>query len=165
MKRFKKIIKYLGIVILLLIFFRGFLYRMSINYSTVRSRENISLTDEKLILQINEQIENKILNIEQIIKLSNSITSEQLNFTFGKASANPNALSELEKANCIGYSALFNSIGNYIIRKQNVADQYAFVHLIGKLDVFGYDIHSLFDSPFFKDHDFNEIQYLSLIHI
>jgi len=67
-------------------------------------------------------------------------------------------VSELKKANCIGYSALFNSIGNYLIRKQNLSDKFEFSHLVGKLNVFGFNIHNLFNSPFFRDHDFNEIK-------
>ncbi|WP_324027669.1 hypothetical protein QSV08_06900 [Maribacter sp. BPC-D8] len=115
------------------------------------------MTDQNLIKEINVQTENKTLSIEEIIKLSNKITSEKLKFTFNKVSSNPNLVSELKKANCIGYSSLFNSIGNYIIRKQKLTDQYEFIHLIGKLDFFGFNIHKLFNTPFFKNHDFNEI--------
>ena len=75
-----------------------------------------------------------------------------------KVSSNQNLISEMKKANCIGYSSLFNSIGNYIIRKQKLTDKYEFIHLIGELDFFGFNIHNLFDSLFFKDHDFNEIK-------
>ncbi|WP_139062408.1 hypothetical protein [Aquimarina megaterium] len=116
------------------------------------------MTDKNLIEKINEQTENKTLSIEEIIELSNRMTSEELNFTFDKISSNPNLVSELKKANCIGYSSLFNSIGNYIIGKQKLTDKYEFKHLVGKLDFFGLDIHKLFNSPFFKDHDFNEIK-------
>ncbi len=158
MSRFKKIIKYIGIIIILLILFRGFLYRTLVNYSKIEIRNNIELTDKNLIEKINEQTENKTLSIEEIIELSNRMTSEELNFTFDKISSNPNLVSELKKANCIGYSSLFNSIGNYIIGKQKLTDKYEFKHLVGKLDFFGLDIHKLFNSPFFKDHDFNEIK-------
>ena len=153
-----KIIKYFGIFIILLILFRGFLYRTLVNYSKVNVRNNITLTNKNLIQEIDKRTNGKILSIEEITKLSNSITSEKLNFTFGKISNNPNNAAELKKANCIGYSALFNSIGNYIIVKQNMTNKYEFNHLVGRLDVFGLDIHSLFDSPFFRDHDFNEIR-------
>lgn len=159
MKRFKKIIKYIGIIIILLILFRGFLYRISIHYSKVGIRNKIRLTDKNLIKEINAQIENKTLSIEEILKVSNRITSKKLDFTFDQVSSNPNLVSELKKANCIGYASLFNSIGNYIIEKQKMTDKYEFIHLVGKLDVFGYNVHKLINSPFFKDHDFNEIKY------
>ena len=158
MSKFKKIIKYFGIIIILLILFRGFLYRTSVNYSKVAIRNNITLTDKKLIKEIDKQTEGKILSIKEIIKLSNKITSEKLHFTIDNISSNPNLVSELKKANCIGYSSLFNSIGNYITGKQKLTDKYEFIHLVGKLDVFGFNVHNIFKSPFFKDHDFNEIK-------
>lgn len=157
MRRFKRIITYFAILVILTILFRGFIYRISVNYTQVKIRSNITLTDNKLIKEIDEKTENKVLNINEIIELSNQITSEKLDFTFNKVSSNPNVASELKKANCIGYSSLFNSIGNYIIKKQKMTDKYEFIHLVGKLDVFGFNIHNLFNSPFFKDHDFNQI--------
>jgi len=158
MNRFKKIIKYLGIIIILTILFRGFLYRTSVNYLKIKIRPNIKLIDKKLIEEINEQTENRTLSIEEIIKLSNRITSKNLDFTFDKTSNNPNVIYELKQANCIGYSSLFNSIGNHIIRKQKLTDKYEFVHLVGKLNVFGFNVHNFINSPFFRDHDYNEIK-------
>ncbi|PCJ65287.1 MAG: hypothetical protein COA58_10540 [Bacteroidetes bacterium] len=158
MNSLKKVIKYFGILIILLILFRGFLYRALVNYSKVGARNHITLTDKNLITEIDTQTDERKLSIEEIISLSNKITSERLSFTFNKTSSNPNVVSELKKANCIGYSALFNSIGNYMIRKQELGDNYEFNHLVGELDFLGINIHSLFNSPFFKDHDFNEIR-------
>jgi hypothetical protein len=68
---------------------------------------------------------------------------------------------ESHKANCVGYAALFCSIGHYIIKKQNLESKYQFKHHIGKLDLFGYDLHSAFNSSYFKDHDYNEVIDLS----
>ncbi len=158
MNRLRKYIKYFGILLVLLTVFRGFLYRVSVTYSKVAIRNNITLTDKKIINEIDKHIEGKILSIEDIIKLSNKITSKKLQFTFDKVSSDPNTVAELQKANCIGYSSLFNSIGNYILNKKNLTDRYEFIHLVGKLDFFGVDLHALFNSPFFKDHDFNEIK-------
>jgi len=158
MRKSKKIIKYFGIITIMIILFRGFIYRTSVNYSKIDIRNNILLTDKKLIDEINKQTENKTLSIAEIVKLSNRITSKKLEFTFNKVPSSSNSVAELEKANCIGYSSLFNSIGNYVIGKQKMTDKYEFIHLVGKLDVFGFDIHTLFNRPFFKDHDFNEIR-------
>ena len=110
--KLKKTIKYFGIFIFLIMLLRGFLYRISINYLEVCTRNNITLTDKKLINEIDNRTSDKILRIEEIIELSNKITSEKLDFTFNKVSSNPNLAYELEKANCIGYSSLFNSIVN-----------------------------------------------------
>ncbi|MCL5246605.1 hypothetical protein M4I21_12340 [Cellulophaga sp. 20_2_10] len=159
MRRLKKIISYIGIIALLLILFRGFIYRKSVHYTQVKTRNNISLTNKTLTKSIDKELKNKILNIDEIIELSNQITSKKLSFTFGKASSNPNLVHGVTKANCIGYSALFNSIGNYIIAKQKMTDTYEFEHLVAKLDFFGIDVHKAFNSPFFKDHDYNEVKF------
>ena len=157
MKRLKNSIKYLAIIILLIIPFRGFLFRTSVNYSEIDHRKNVELTDKKLIAEINNQTKGKVLNIEEIIELSNEITSDNLAFSLHRVSSNANAVYISKKANCIGYSSLFNSIGTYMLQQQQQTDTYEFIHLVGALDVLGFNIHNLFDNPFFKDHDYNEI--------
>lgn len=157
MKRIKKFVKYFGLFLLLLFLFRGFIYRISVNYSKVAVRDNVTLRDKSLINKIEMRTKGSFLDIEEIIDLSNELTSKELSFTFNKVSNNTN--SGLKKANCIGYSSLFNSIGNFIIEKQELKDKYEFIHLVGEIDLFGFNIHGLFNSPFFADHDFNEIQF------
>ncbi|WP_158973634.1 hypothetical protein [Cellulophaga sp. L1A9] len=159
MNRFKKIIKYLSLLILLLILSRGVLFRTLVKYSEVDRRKNSVLTDKNLIAEINYQTEGKVLNIEEIIALSNEITSDTLAFSLNKVSSNANSVYTSKKANCIGYSSLFNSVGNYILAEQKLTDSYEFIHLVGALNVLGFNIHNLFDNPFFKDHDYNEIKY------
>ena len=110
-----------------------------------------------MIQEIRNEIEGKTLSIDEIIKLSNEKTSEHLEFTFNIVSSNPNSVFEMKKANCIGYSSLFNSIGNYIVRRQNLTSKYEFRHLVGELDFFGFSVHKLFNNTFYKNHDFNEI--------
>jgi len=73
-------------------------------------------------------------------------------------SNNPNKVWSDKKANCIGYSALFNSIVNHLIVQQDQERLYKARHLKGQLYFLGINVHPLFDSPFFKDHDFNEIE-------
>lgn len=158
MKWVNKIFKYVIIIIVLLILCRGFIYKLLVNYSVINFRDNIVLIDDILIEEIDKKTNNKLLSIEDIIEISKDLTSEKLKFTFNKTSSNPNKISTLNKANCIGYASLFNSIGNYLINKNELDTKYEFNHLVGKLDVLGHDIHTLFNSPFFKDHDFNEIK-------
>ncbi len=157
MKRIVRYIKIVVTVVLLLLLFRGFVYRKLINYREIGKRDNIELNNNILTKIIDKKIEQRELNIDEIIKKSNEITSKELSFTFNKVSSNPNKILMIKKANCIGYSSLFNSIGNYIIQKQDLTEKYEFIHLIGKLDFLGYDIHKLFNSPFFRNHDYNEI--------
>jgi len=157
MKRLKKIIKYIGLLILLLFFARRFIYQSLMNYVMIDVRQNVTLIDKKLLNEIDKKTPNKTMNIEDIINLSNEITSQKLSFTFNKVSNNPNKIYKTGKANCKGYSSLFNSIGNYLVSKQKLADKYEFRHLYGKIDILGMNIHKFSTSPFFKFHDYNVI--------
>jgi len=65
----KKIIKYFVILIILLILFRGFLYRTFVNYSKVNIRNNITLTNKNLIKEIDKQTDGKVLSLEEVINL------------------------------------------------------------------------------------------------
>ena len=70
---------------------------------------------------------------------------------------NPNDLNSNAKTNCIGYSALFNSLANHIFENQNLNDRFRSRHFVAKIYLFGIDIHQYFNSDFFRDHDINEI--------
>ena len=83
-----------------------------------------------------------------------------MSFSTGKVSGNPNEVLKEGKANCIGYSALFSSIIDFLIDKQNDRDKIRTKHLIGKIEFFGVDIHQFSEHPFFRDHDFNSIENL-----
>ena len=147
----------IGLILLCLFLSKGIIYRSFVKYSVYGKRKSVILTDKRIIGKIDKQINSKVLTLNQIITVSRKITNEELRFTPKKASSNPNILLGIGKANCIGYSALFNSIGIYIIKSQKQTDVYKMNHIVGKLYFLGFDIHRLFSSPFFKDHDFNEI--------
>ncbi len=154
----KNKVRFLVVLVMLLFFFRGSIYRFFITYKKTAVRETVVLTNKELIKRIDIEIKEKKRTIEEVIELSNKITSDVLSFTFAKVSGNSNAVLKEEKANCIGYASLFNSICNYIIIKQKLTNQYKCVHLVGELDFLGFDIHHVFNNPFFKDHDFNQIE-------
>ena len=51
---------------------------------------------------------------------------------------------EIGKANCIGYSALFNAVAHYIIKETKAEDRYQAKHLVGRIHFLGVDLHLLF---------------------
>lgn len=150
----------MGIGLLVLVLFRGTIFRNTINYNKIGTRTTISISNQILIDKIESRSANRNLNIKQIIQIAKSVTIEELSFSGNQVSNDPNVIIQTKKANCIGYAALFNSIADYLIVKNNLSDQIEVKHLIGQLDFFGLDLHQFFDSPFFKDHDFNSIQHL-----
>ncbi len=156
----KKILKILGISILIIVLFRGWIYRLTVNYTKVGERETIKLTDEKLIAEIKDETENRALSLIEIVEISKKITNRKLSFTSKNVSKNPSELIKTGKANCVGYSAMFNSITDYLINREEKAGMLETKHLIGRMDFLGLDLHPFFDSPFFRDHDYNQIKNL-----
>ncbi|HHB52226.1 MAG TPA: hypothetical protein ENK75_04175 [Saprospiraceae bacterium] len=153
----KKTLKIIGISILILILFRGIIYRLAINYSEIGNRQEIKVTNKKLIDKIVKKSKDRKIDLREIAEIADEITKSELEFTTNRASNNPNELIDANQANCIGYSAMFNSIANYLIRKNGLQNEIEAEHKIGELDLFGINLHQFFDSPFFRDHDFNEI--------
>jgi len=139
----------------LLFILRGVLFRYLINYNVVSSRAAIEISNQRLIDKINAKSIDKTIDLETLTCIANAITCEMLSFTNGKASANPNQLLQTQRANCVGYAAMLNSIANYLIQKHQLP--FASKHQVAKLDLLGLDLHQFFNSSFFKDHDFNEI--------
>ena len=124
-------------------------------YKSVGLRPNYLAKDKNLIDYIeantNEQTDP---DIKQIVKLSLSITSKQLNFTFNNNDKDPNKLITSKTAHCIGYASFFATTCNYLLKKNNLDNRWTAKTQKGHLNFFGEDIHPYFTAPFLKDHDF-----------
>lgn len=153
----KKTLKIIGISILILVLFKGIIFRLIVKYNEIGSRKEIEIKNNSLLKKIEAESSNKTIDLSTIIDIAREITTEELSFTTYQASNNPNKLVNTNRANCVGYSAMFNSITNYLIRKNNLHAEIEAEHKIGQLELFGINLHNYFNSPFFKDHDFNEI--------
>jgi len=154
----KKFLKIIGILILIIVLFREIIYRLAINYRTIGIRTEIEITNKELIKLIETKSKDREVDFKEILKIADEITIEELKFTIDRASNNPNELINTKKANCIGYSAMYNSITNYLIKQNRLQDKIEARHKIGQLDLFGINLHQFFENSFFKDHDFNEIE-------
>jgi hypothetical protein len=159
MKFVKRAILSILILHMVGILFRGWLYRHLITYHSVGPRTIYPATDAKLIDFINANLEGQtVVDIKQIIKLSLSITSTQLSFTSGQNEVDPNKLIRSRTAHCVGYASFFATTCNYLLDQYNLADSWQAKPHAGQLYFLGNNIHSYFNSPFFKDHDFVTIE-------
>ncbi len=154
----KKPLKIIGISILALLLFRGFFYRLLIKYNEIGTRAEIEIINGDLIERIESKSSNRKIDLKEIAEIADEITNEELSFATNLVSNDPNELIHLNRANCIGYSSMFNAIANYLIRKNNLQKVLESRHLIGQLHFLGINIHPFFDSPFFSDHDFNVLK-------
>lgn len=170
MKKFKKTFQILALLIVLVIIFRAWIFKKSISYTPIGERNTILLVDKKIIQELESEIriqletKNAKLSIKEIIKFAQIKTSEKLYFSKTKTARDPNIIIKEGKANCVGYAALFNSIAQFMLKSQQLEQQYQVNHLVGKIDLWGVDLHQLFDASFFKDHDYNEIINLETGH-
>lgn len=159
MKIIKRILLTLLVLTTVGILFRGWFYRHLVTYKSVGHRTNYSATDNKLVDYINVNTEEQTdPEIEQIIKLGLSITSDQLNFTANKNDTDPNKLMTSKTAHCVGYASFFATTCNHLLDKYNLADTWTAKPQIGQLYFLGTNIHKYFNSSFFKDHDFVTIE-------
>jgi len=155
----KKFLVVIAILVVSLFLFKGWLFRLCVSYQDLGGRPTVKLTDLTLKAEL-DQLE-PVTDLEGLVEAADDITTDQLYFVFRKAPHNPNQLMQAKAANCIGYSAMFNTIANYLIRKNNLEDRFEAKHRIGKLYLFGINLHRFFSSSFFKDHDYNEVKDLS----
>jgi len=135
---------------------RGEIYRLMAMYEPINQREAIIISNSELKSELSTIHSNK-LSFEQLIETALSITNERLSFNSKSGSNNPNIVYNTQEANCVGYSALYNSVIKQLIVMQGHSSKYEAKHLVAKIHFFGYDIHKLIDRPFFKDHDYNLI--------
>lgn len=144
---------------LLIIVFRGWLYRELITYRSIGQRTNYSITNKKLAdyITTNTDKQNNT-DAKEIIKQALSITSQQLNFTVAKNDNDPNKLINSKTAHCVGYAAFFSTTCNYLLQKNDLAGNWVARPQIGQLYLLGINVHPYFHSSFFKDHDFDIIE-------
>ena len=153
----KKIFKIITVFVLIIILFRGIIYRTLIKYNEIGTRNEVRLTNANLKAIIKSKSINTKMDLKNILKIANEITNEELKFTWEKSTNNPNEVIATHKANCVGYSAMFNSVVNYLIRENALQDKIEAKHKIAHLELIGINVHNHFKSSFFKDHDFNEV--------
>jgi len=142
------------ILLTILLFFRGWLYRSLVTYKSIGQRQSFMPKDKNLISYIEANTEgNKKTDIKDIIELGLASTSKHLNYSISPKTNDPNKLIYSKTAHCIGYSTFFATTCNYLLEKYNLDKNWKAKPQIGQLYIFKANIHQYINSPFFKDHD------------
>lgn len=157
MNKAKKILLIFGISILMMFVFRGSIFRLVVKYHDIGTRSEFQVLNGDLISKIDSKSASREIGFEEVVEIALEIANDELSFTTGRASNNPNELVITQRANCIGYAAMFNSVANYLINKNQLQGEIKVVHKIGQLYFFGINLHQFFESSFFRDHDYNEV--------
>jgi len=141
------------------ILFRGWIYRHLITYRSVGQRPAYLVTNSKLAVFIDMNMDKKkYLDIKDIIKIGLSATSCHLNYTTTQNDIDPNKLIDSRTAHCVGYASFFATTCNYLIKKNDLGEQWNVTPQIGQLYFMGVNINKCVNTPFFKDHDFVTIE-------
>lgn len=80
-------------------------------------------------------------------------TAEALSFTTGRVRNDAASALRTGKANCIGYSAVFKDRCEEKLARAGLSDEWRVRHMRGSLHCGSFNMHRLFSSPFWKDHD------------
>ncbi|MCG8330209.1 MAG: hypothetical protein MI974_21095 [Chitinophagales bacterium] len=140
---------------LILFLFRGSIYRSIIVYHPLGTREVYPLQDSTILKKI--PLNSSIGDIDRNMSIAQKFTNKYLSFSFGNAPFLPEDVFHQQEANCVGYAALYSATLVYLNENGSLTESYEVRHLYGQLYFMGFDLHRLFKSPFFKDHDYVEI--------
>ena len=151
----KKMLKIMAGLLLVLILFRGPIYRLSFVYHPIGSQEEIKITNQELLDIIELEYRNTEIDWQSISNIAHRITIKTLHFSTAEVSTNPNDLVQTSVTNCIGYAAMFNSIANYLINAKKLEDQMKAFHIRAHIYFLGINLHQYLDHPFLANHDIN----------
>ncbi len=148
--------KIINIIIGLLICICGGLCLISkIKFNKDRDRNIINCTITSDLKSQVAQISNNSDTPQDIIKKCSNVACETLSFTAKNDIQNG-------KANCVGYAQLTSTLINHAFQIKNLS--YHAKPVVGKVYLFGIDLNNISQKilppkhrPFFKDHDFVEI--------
>lgn len=93
------------------------------------------------------------MDLDLAIDAALDTTAVRLHFSTGAVSNDPRKLGQGSPANCIGYAALCAALLKGQLETAGLGGRYVVEPVIGKLYVGDHDLHVLFKSPFWKDHD------------
>lgn len=153
----KRTIRATLLTTLLVVAFRGQLFRYLVKYDTIGARKNDHISSETSIFSAylkTLEIGVPNPNLEDILSYTLSLTSSNLYFTTGKAENLPERLHVTRGANCIGYAAYFTQICNTLLTKHQLDHEWKAQQEIGQLFFLGKNVHHWLRSPFLRDHDF-----------
>lgn len=133
----------LGVLVLLWLF-RAPMYRAVVSYRVLAERAPVMTLGSG---------GNGVADLDAAIQTALDTTATRLHFSTGRASSDPRALVHGSPANCIGYAALFAALLKGHPAYARLDDRYEVRHVIGKLYIGPWDLHSVSSSAFWKDHD------------
>ena len=146
LKRWQKRLLAALLVFLTIYIFKGSIYRTCFSYELERPRTI-------KIISSHEPPSKADKTISEIISSSLENSSKLLSFTTEHCTTDAHELVKGGKTNCIGYANLCAFFCNDGFSENGFYNSYKAETYVAQIYFFGYNIHHLFSSPFWKDHD------------
>jgi len=143
------------LVMVLVALFRAPIFRYCVSYEPVGKRNFTPLE----VSPLTDTIDAWIMNHpdaapEEWIDYALKLTARTASFGIDGSTGDPEKILTGRKANCVGYSRLFAGIIHRLNKGKHWLRQEI---LIGKLSLFGWDLHKLSNDPFWGNHDYNRL--------
>lgn len=144
-----------GLLAVLVVAFvlRGWIFRHLVAYRVVASRPAFRVGDSTLAATLADlPIDRR--SVSGIVGASLDLTSRSLRFEMRPNPIDPNRLVHTHAAHCVGYAEFFATACNRLLRREGLDKDWIARPVVGKLTLWGIDIHPWLPQPFFRDHDF-----------
>ncbi len=130
--------------------FRERLFRAAFHFSDLAER---SSTRTSTSASDPSGTQDKGSDVETCIDRALDETAEALSFTTGAAANDAAGALRSGRANCVGYAALFQRNCDEQLQRAGLDHEWRVLHLRAQLYCGSFNMHRLFSSPFWKDHD------------
>ena len=150
----KKTFRVALVLLLLCFLFRGKLYRLMTSYEAVSHRETpvIPSTD---LQGVADSLYLLSADAEDFVFEVQAYVAGRLSFAVRNSGSSAPDIHAGGQGNCVGYARLTADLLNRA--EAFTAAGYRVRPAVAKISLLGFDLHRLFDSPFFRDHDIVEV--------
>lgn len=149
----KKFFRVALVLVLLAVLFRGQLYRLLVSYQVATYRP-ITLVPDAELQALSDSLQRESDNLEGFVFNVQQFAGRQLSFRANNSGRSTAAILAGGEANCVGYAQVVTDL-----IKRNIKEypRHEVKQGIATLSLLGFDLHALFSSPSFRDHDVVEI--------
>lgn len=154
----KRLLVTLGIL-LLLVLFRGPLFRLCCTYHVTGKRTTYTPGNPALEAEVKTAAATQPTgDAQKLTDAALDLTSKRLSFTSSSCAVDPAITFTTRKTHCVGYAAYFSAVFNALAQQNGLGKIVHSWPVKGELHLFGINVHHYLHGGFFRDHDFCVIE-------
>ena len=136
-------------LLLIIIGFREQIYRLLVSYE-VQTERDWRREDDAMMTKLADSLHKQSTGLDEYVQNVQELTAHRLSFTAKNGGSTAAVVWQSRHGNCTGYAKLTAALLNQHLSEYEEAFAY---QAVAKLHFLGFNLHRLFDRPFFKDHD------------